>query len=56
MGYFYNDFNGITLIGPCAFKYRDFRIGIAAVGVGFLANAWVLAHLRVGFSYILNVE
>jgi hypothetical protein len=37
------------------FKYRDVSgWGFAAVGGWFLA-AWVLAHLRVGFSYILNV-
>jgi hypothetical protein len=54
MGYFYNDFNGLLFNRP--FKYRDVSgWGFAAVGVGFLA-AWVLAHLRVGFSYILNVE
>jgi hypothetical protein len=45
MGYFYNDSNGIIVGGLGAFKYRDVSgWGFAAVGVGFLANAWVLVH------------
>jgi hypothetical protein len=45
MGYFYNDSNGLLLSGLGAFKYRDVSgWGFAAVGVGFLANAWVLVH------------
>jgi hypothetical protein len=50
MGYFNNDFNGITLIGP--WRFQDIEIsGLGRCCRGWvLTNAWVLAHLRVGFA------
>jgi hypothetical protein len=43
---------GLLLIGLGAFKYRDVSGWGFLLSGWFLANAWVLAHLRVGFSYI----
>jgi hypothetical protein len=38
---------GLLLIGLGFFKYRDISgWGFAAVGVGFLANAWVFNALN----------
>lgn len=38
---------GLLLIGMGAFKYDDVAgWGFAAVGVGFLANAWVFSSLK----------
>ena len=38
---------GLLLIGLGAFRYRDVSgWGFAAVGVGFLANAWVFSSLK----------
>lgn len=38
---------GLLLIGLGAFRYRDISgWGFAAVGVGFLANAWVFSALK----------
>jgi predicted transporter len=38
---------GLLLIGLGAFKYRDVSgWGFAAVGLGFLANAWVFNSLK----------
>ena len=38
---------GLLLIGLGAFKYDDTAgWGFAAVGVGFLANAWVFSALK----------
>ena len=38
---------GLLLIGLGIFKYRDVSgIGFAAVGIGFLANAWVFSALK----------
>lgn len=38
---------GLLLIGLAAFKYDDIAgWGFAAVGVGFLANAWVFSSLK----------
>lgn len=38
---------GILLICLGAFKYRDISgYGFAAVGIGFLANAWVFSALK----------
>lgn len=38
---------GILLICLGAFRYRDISgYGFAAVGVGFLANAWVFSALK----------
>ncbi len=38
---------GMLLIGLGAFRYRDVSgWGFAAVGVGFLANAWVFSSLK----------
>jgi hypothetical protein len=51
MGYFYNDSNGIIVNGLGAFKYRDVSgWGFAAVGVGFLANAWVFSSLKEDYK------
>ena len=38
---------GLTLIGLGIFKYDDVAgWGFGAVGVGFLANAWVFSSLK----------
>ena len=38
---------GILLICLGAFRYRDISgYGFAAVGIGFLANAWVFSALK----------
>lgn len=38
---------GFLLIGLGAFKYQDVSgWGFAAVGIGFLANAWVFNSLK----------
>jgi hypothetical protein len=38
---------GLLLIGLGAFRYQDVSgWGFAAVGVGFLANAWVFNSLK----------
>jgi|TARA_R110002124_G_scaffold89441_1_gene228591 hypothetical protein len=38
---------GLLLIGLGAFRYSDVSgWGFAAVGVGFLANAWVFSSLK----------
>ncbi|HEY1194987.1 CAL67264 family membrane protein [Flavobacterium sp.] len=38
---------GLLLIGLGIFKYREVSgVGFAAVGVGFLANAWVFNALK----------
>lgn len=38
---------GFTLIGMGAFKYDDVAgWGFVAVGIGFLANAWVFNSLK----------
>ncbi len=38
---------GLLLIGLGAFRYRDVSgWGFAAVGIGFLANAWVFSSLK----------
>ena len=38
---------GLLLIGLGAFRYNDVAgWGFAAVGVGFLANAWVFSSLK----------
>jgi hypothetical protein len=38
---------GLLLIGLGAFRYRDISgWGFAAVGIGFLANAWVFSSLE----------
>ena len=38
---------GLLLIGLGAFRYRDISgWGFAAVGIGFLANAWVFSSLK----------
>ena len=40
-------FVGISLIGLGAVRYKDVAgYGFAAVGVGFLANAWVFNALK----------
>jgi hypothetical protein len=38
---------GLLLIALGAFRYRDVSgWGFAAVGIGFLANAWVFSSLK----------
>jgi hypothetical protein len=38
---------GLLLIALGAFRYRDVSgCGFAAVGIGFLANAWVFSSLK----------
>ncbi|PDS25052.1 CAL67264 family membrane protein [Flavobacterium branchiophilum] len=37
---------GVLLICLGAFRYEDSGWGFAAVGIGFLANAWVFSSLK----------
>jgi hypothetical protein len=50
---------GLLLIGLGAFRYRDISgWGFAAVGIGFLANAWVFSSLEreiVGHLYLIRL-
>jgi ATP-binding cassette ChvD family protein len=42
---------GLLLIGLGAFRYSEVSgWGFVAVGVGFLANAWVFSRLKVGYK------
>jgi hypothetical protein len=45
MGYFYNDSNGIIVIGLGAFKYRDVSGWVLQpLVLDFLQRAWFLVH------------
>jgi hypothetical protein len=42
---------GLLLIGLGAFRYNETAgWGFGAVGVGFLANAWVFSSLKEGYN------